>query len=306
MPLRSTRGAATARAYGFTSGGKKFIIATGGTETTSGDYKIHTFTGPGTFTVTQSGSAGKTDTVDYLVIAGGAGCEPGGGRPSQVGGSGAGGYRESKNPTAPWTSSPLASSTGITVTSTGYPITVGGGGSPSSNGSDSSFAPITSTGGGRGGIFQGNAQAGGSGGGGGGNFGGTRPGAAGNSPPTSPPQGNPGAPGAGPDGNGSGGGGGGAGAPGNFINNRTAGPGGAGIGTQIAPTAGTTDGPDGSLRYFGGGGCGGSGGAGPGGSGGYGGGGPPGSSGTGNTGGGGGAPGGSGGSGIVVIRYQYK
>ena len=29
-----------------------FVVATGGTITTCGDYKIHTFTGPGTFTVT--------------------------------------------------------------------------------------------------------------------------------------------------------------------------------------------------------------------------------------------------------------
>jgi hypothetical protein len=29
-----------------------FIAATGGTVTCCGDYKIHTFTGPGTFTVT--------------------------------------------------------------------------------------------------------------------------------------------------------------------------------------------------------------------------------------------------------------
>jgi hypothetical protein len=28
-----------------------FVAATGGTITTCGDYKIHTFTGPGTFTV---------------------------------------------------------------------------------------------------------------------------------------------------------------------------------------------------------------------------------------------------------------
>ena len=31
--------------------GNEFIVATGGTITTSGDCKIHTFTGPGTFTV---------------------------------------------------------------------------------------------------------------------------------------------------------------------------------------------------------------------------------------------------------------
>ena len=29
-----------------------FVTATGGTITTSGNFKIHTFTGPGTFTVT--------------------------------------------------------------------------------------------------------------------------------------------------------------------------------------------------------------------------------------------------------------
>jgi len=305
MPLLTTRGGASAKAFGLTSGGKKFIIATGGTETTSGDYKIHTFTGPGTFTVTQSGTIGKTDAVDYLIIAGGGGTQPGGGRPSQTGGSGAGGYRESKNPAAPWTASPLASSSSFAVTSQGYPITVGGGGS-SGNGSTSEAFAITSAGGGTGGFFNGNATQGGSGGGGGGTFGGPRPGEAGNIPPVSPPQGNPGAQGANSDGNGSGGGGGGAGAPGNWFSNRAAGPGGNGIGTQIDPTAGTTDGPNPSLRYFGGGGCGGSGGAGPGGSGGFGGGGPPGSPGTTNTGGGGGAPGGNGGSGIVVLRYQYK
>ena len=40
----------------FATVGSNFITATGGTETTSGDCKIHTFTGPGTFTVTASGS----------------------------------------------------------------------------------------------------------------------------------------------------------------------------------------------------------------------------------------------------------
>ena len=30
---------------------RAFITATGGTITTCGDFKIHTFTGPGTFTV---------------------------------------------------------------------------------------------------------------------------------------------------------------------------------------------------------------------------------------------------------------
>ena len=35
-----------------------FVAATGGTITTSGNYKIHTFTGPGTFQVTNAGSQG--------------------------------------------------------------------------------------------------------------------------------------------------------------------------------------------------------------------------------------------------------
>jgi hypothetical protein len=37
------------------------------------DYKIHTFTGPGTFTVTNAGNPGGSTTVDYLVVAGGGG-----------------------------------------------------------------------------------------------------------------------------------------------------------------------------------------------------------------------------------------
>ena len=47
--------------------------ATGGTITTCGDFKIHTFTGPGTFTVSLSGNAAGSNTVDYLVVAGGGG-----------------------------------------------------------------------------------------------------------------------------------------------------------------------------------------------------------------------------------------
>ena len=35
--------------------GETFMSASGGTETTSGDFKIHKFTGPGTFTVSSIG-----------------------------------------------------------------------------------------------------------------------------------------------------------------------------------------------------------------------------------------------------------
>ena len=51
----------------------QYVTATGGTITTSGDYKIHTFTGPGTFCVSNAGDAAGSNTVDYLVVAGGGG-----------------------------------------------------------------------------------------------------------------------------------------------------------------------------------------------------------------------------------------
>src|SRR5210317_1334988 len=77
--------------------GPTFITATGGTITTSGDFKIHTFTGDGCFVVSQLGNAptqptGGPQTVSYLVIAGGGG--GGGHAASNGGGGGAGGFRE--------------------------------------------------------------------------------------------------------------------------------------------------------------------------------------------------------------------
>jgi hypothetical protein len=49
-----------------------FISATGGTITCCGDYKIHTFTGPGTFTVCTV-LVHQIMKLDYLVVAGGGG-----------------------------------------------------------------------------------------------------------------------------------------------------------------------------------------------------------------------------------------
>jgi hypothetical protein len=90
-----------------------------------GDYKIHTFTGPGTFTVTSAGNPLGSDSVDYLVVAGGAS----GGTGDVSGGGGAGGFRESVPNPAAWTASPLANPGGsLPVSATGYPITVGAGG----------------------------------------------------------------------------------------------------------------------------------------------------------------------------------
>jgi len=195
-----------------------FITATGGTITCSGDYKIHTFTGPGTFTVCSVGNPIGSNTVDYLVVAGG-----GGGGKSQTsdpsGGGGAGGYRESSGTASgSYTVSPLgACVSALPVSVQPYPITVGGGGGGStslpntgSNGSNSIFSSITSAGGGGGASGHGyggtessrNGNPGGSGGGAGysGPAGGGGSAGLGNQPPVSPPQGNPGDPIPGADG----------------------------------------------------------------------------------------------------------
>jgi hypothetical protein len=239
-----------------------FVAATGGTITDSGDYKIHTFTGPGTFTVTNAGTPAGSTTVDYLVVAGagGGGMSNGGG-----GGGGAGGFRESVPSPAAWTASPLATSTSLPVSAQGYPIVVGAGGAggsganptgtPGSNGNPSVFSTITSTAGGLGGGTNAGAPSnlGGNGGsGGGGGRGCSSVGGSGNTPPVSPSQGNNGGNGGEPN---VGGGGGGAGATGVNSSGSTAGPGGAGVGTGINPSPSVgTPGPNGSLRYFAGGG----------------------------------------------------
>jgi hypothetical protein len=313
----------------------QFVAATGGTVTCCGNYKIHTFTGPGTFTVTSAGNPGGSTTVDYLVVAGGGGAAGIGVANSSMAGGGAGGYRESKATGAPWTASPLATSTSLPVSVTGYPITVGAGGpggppglgNMGTNGSNSIFSTITSTGGGKGGGYNGSGWVCGSSGGSGGGAAHTAiSGGSGNTPPVAPPQGNAGGTSSAcgsAGGGGAGGTGGNTGSPPNI-----GGVGGVGVGTGInpSPTVGTT-GPSPSLRYFAGGGAGANY-SGPGTpatsvSGGYGGGGPSaayppggiGTVGTINTGGGAGGtrsdfstnPGGAaGGSGIVVIRYKFQ
>jgi len=50
-----------------------YVEATGGTITCSGDYRIHTFTGPDTFCVTSAGTPAGSNSIDYLVVAGGGG-----------------------------------------------------------------------------------------------------------------------------------------------------------------------------------------------------------------------------------------
>ena len=195
MPIIGSFGAGSKGGFG-RGGSPKFVEATGGTITESGDYKIHTFTGPGTFEITNEGKDTGSNTVDYLVLAGG-----GGGGYNRGAGGGAGGYRESVPAPAAWTASPSAAPGGaLAAVKGGYPITVGSGGGTNVPGNDSIFSTITSNGGGRGGNGAVSApgaagQPGGSGGGGGTING---PGGSGNSPvPTSPPQGFPGGTGGG-------------------------------------------------------------------------------------------------------------
>jgi len=309
-----------------------FITATGGTVTTTGDYKIHTFTGDGCFVVSCAGGIGVgPNTVDYLVVAGG------GSGGSLGGGGGAGGYRESHSTPVSgcYSASPLANPTGLTISATTYPITVGGGGAGTNSGyrgtsgSNSIFSTITSAGGGAGGAHNpspapNNREGlpGGSGGGGGLNSNPTSLAGTGNTPPTSPPQGNSGGAGNNFSPGEAGGGGGGATAAGTASQPAAdGGPGGNGATTSISGSPTT---------YAGGGGGGGrsdpagspgsvagTGGTGGGGSGIV----PAGTSnpGTANTGGGGGgsgysnppgtvstSTGGNGGKGIVIIRYKFQ
>jgi len=306
--------------------GNPFIIATGGTETESGNCKIHTFTGPGNFVVSAVASCAANNEVSYTIVAGG-----GGGGGDYGGGGGAGGFREVKTPLTPYTASPLdgysTPANRITVTATSFPITVGAGGSAAAtppspsqggDGNVSTFSSITSAGGGGGGTEAGTTQRNGRAGGSGGGASYQNPNGTtfgnGNTPPTTPPQGNNGGQGS-PQPNLVGGGGGGATAVGTTPGSNTvAGPGGAGATTSItgSPVA----------RAGGGGGAGGGSPFGQGytpGTGGTGGGGAgatdsnaAGTAGTVNTGGGGGAANninfnsGAGGSGIVIIRYKFQ
>ena len=188
-----------------------FITATGGTVTCSGNCRIHTFTGPGTFAVSRTAVCAAHNVVSYVVVGGGGGS---GGNRYHIqggGGGGAGGFREVKNPATPYTASPLdgypTPGNRITVTATNFPITVGGGGSAggtgggsvpvganATSGGVSTFSTVTSAGGGFGGqpsaipTGQQPGEPGGSGGGGGGGSP-ARPGGTGNTPSTSPAQG---------------------------------------------------------------------------------------------------------------------
>jgi len=298
----------------FATAGSNFIQATGGTVTCVGNCKIHTFTGPGSFIVTATGTPTNAE-LSYLVVGGGGG----GGFPSAGGGGGAGGYREVKTPLSPYTASPLCGygtpGNRLTATAGTHAVVVGGGGPANTAGSNSSVLGITSAGGGAAGQNSGTATGGngGSGGGASGNGGSSCiAGGSGNTPPVTPPQGQ----------NGGSNGGGGPGDQGD-VNGGGGGATEAGVNAAPGPEtsgrggAGTTSSiTNSSLAYSGGGGGGyriptggTAGGASPCGTGGSGAGNQSGTTNRGGGGGGGvsgGSPNGNGGSGVVVIRYKFQ
>jgi len=278
----------------------------GGTVTTTGSYRVHTFTSSGSFVVP---SGTTLSNVEYLVIGGGGG----GGGPIS-GGGGAGGYRTSvPGQTSGGNSS--AESRISTLSAGTYSITVAAGGAgvadngpgPSGQGDNSVFSSITSIGGGSSPAYGGVGISGGSGGGGArapGPGGSIQPGGAGTSGQGS--NGGPGSNSGGGDNYGSGGGGGGAGGVGGTASGATGGTGGSGLSNNITGSAVTRSGGGGGGAYNGTGGPGGPGGGGNGspGSG------PSATAGSTNTGSGGGAggypntrAGANGGSGLVIIRY---
>ncbi len=270
-----------------------YMTATGGTVTTDGDYKVHTFNSSGNFQVLTNPD---NEAVEYLIVAGGGGSaasDNAGGN----GGGGAGGLLNASN---------------MVVLVGTYPFVIGAGGAAGSGsggafgtrGSDSTALGLTAIGGGAGKASQpdvGNSMNGGSGAGTGRTGGGSQ-------------NGGIGVVGQGHDGGDtptiSGSGGGGAGAVGQDSQpGNNGGNGGNGLQLSIS----------GTPTYYAGGGGGGAFNGGIPGTGGLGGGAngdPSGSNGTPNTGGGAGGiqgfpvstgvSGGAGGSGIIIVRYKFQ
>lgn len=136
-----------------------YVNATGGSTTTSGNYRYHYFTSSGTLSFSDIGTGGASNTVDYIIIAGGASGAKGfwyNYSPTTHdpmvwtgGGGGAGGYRTGT----------------FNATVGNRTVTVGSGGASvpnsanhsysylSNNGGNSSISSVvTSTGGGGGGY----------------------------------------------------------------------------------------------------------------------------------------------------------
>tara|TARA_R100000808_G_scaffold21327_1_gene46120 strand:+ start:1237 stop:2838 length:1602 start_codon:yes stop_codon:yes gene_type:complete len=295
---------ATSRNFLMTVSDVVRLSATGGTITTDGDYKVHTFNNSSNFVVSQVGTGTENTSVQYLVVAGGGG--GGGGNAADGnhcagGGGGAGGMRYNNT-------------NDFTVSASTYAITVGGGGaggngqSKGTSGNTSTFSTISSSGGGGGGSSQSqNGINGGSGGGAGNDFTSGDNGGNGNSGGYTPAEGNSG-------GNTTGGGGnagsGGGGAHGNAGQNGTTSGGGTGgngtasniTGSSVTYAGGGGGGDYSNSSFAGGNGGGGQASTSP-------------QSGTDNLGGGGGgvcepdgsaSQGGSGGKGVVILRYKFQ
>jgi hypothetical protein len=272
-----------------------YVTATGPDDaagTDDGDYRYHVFnttkSGSNGFSVSDAGNAGGSNTVEYVLVAGG-----GGGAFSRGAAGGAGGMR---------------TATGLSVTVQDYDITIGGGGAgvtsgtaAGANGSASSGIGLATVGGGGGGSTANTPGDGGSGGGATGDSPGVGAGTAG--------EGNDGGTGAGTSSYGAGGGGGKGSVGGNGTTS-AGGNGGTGLNSSITGSSvGYAGGGGGGISLTGTGGTtedgGGAGGVTT-----------DGANGTANTGGGGGgggyAPaytpksGGDGGSGIMIIRYKFQ
>jgi hypothetical protein len=271
-----------------------YMVATGGDLiTTSGSYKVHTFTTVGTSSFTIN-SIGSTPSIEYLIVGGGGA----GGSNNNCGGGGAGGL--------------IYNTASLSVGA--YAITIGQSGSVASgvsngnNGGNSTFNGLIALGGGGGGGSTAGSNGGSGGGNGGGGFGGTDSGGGAGLQPTSSYGGfgNKGGFSAGASSY-PGGGGGGAGAAGGNGSGANGGNGGNGKAYAFA----------GALTYYAGGGGGslnpgtaGTGGLGGGGNGrstigvgiaatGYG------SGGGGGLSAGSGGEGGAGSPGIILIKYRY-
>ena len=302
--------AASAASNSVTPSNPAYIAATGGSVSTDGDFKVHTFNSSGTLTITDGGNPDGNDVFTSLIVAGG-----GAGGFQIGGGGGGGGYREIS-------SIPTGGNTG------GITVTVGGGGAGNNNtapsngdGGDGSNSQIsapfittyTSAGGGGGGGFAPSGNPGRSGGSGGGGGGRGYAGGSGNTPTVSPSQGNDGGS-SGPGAHSQGGGGGGAGATGTSSGPSSSdkGTGGDGASSSITGSAVTRAGGGGGNGQNQPGASGGSGGGGDGGFGAASGPGTTAQAGTANTGGGGGGSrdfgpsSGAGGSGTVIIRYKFQ
>ena len=264
-------------------------LPSGGTITTSGNYRIHTFNSSANFTNTKAGLA-----TEYLIVSGGGGGGAAGGSNGNGGGGGGG----------------LRTGNSTLSTAQNYAVVVGAGGTGTSgntgqaNGGNSSFNSIVTLGGGCGQSYAQSAGNGATGGGGTANN--SSPGTGTNGQGYAGGHGNPTSRG--------GGGGGGAGQVGDAAEGGNhpsgeAGNGGNGTASSITGSSVTyggggggsmADQNDASKRGFGGSGGGGNGSC-EGGN-------PVSTAGTANLGGGGGSGRGtsssSGGSGIVIIRYN--